>query len=419
MKDTNIQKANSLKKENSLNSSVNTKSSNLSIFNQDNSLNNETTEKIITTLLNNISSEIINESNPKNSNNNYNNNNQKNIISTFSESLNAKGKQYEYLIYNLLSNILICLSEGNDFIFKFDYKPNMIYCNKVFEQYKLKYINKIQFDFIVNLNFNLFNRFFEYLLPNILYLRFNDFIYCKQFDNNGIENVKDKIKNTFQNNNIDIIGEIGLNIFSNDKIKQLNKYIDLLNNLEYLNDNEFKEYETINEELNLNKDNKKIILFICNSNFKKIYDNIVKFNGEFIKMMEKVRQNIILMFISGGENESNLIKDYLIKNKKKNNNNKDDIIMKKIINNNINYSNNIYFEVDSIKLNNIVYEINNIEKYYSSYLNNLDEFKNITIELNQILNMFKIYNFSIDNFIKFPELATSNNIKLDKKKGIE
>jgi hypothetical protein len=188
-------------------------------------------EDVFGKLLNKINSEFI----QKNTNNEYIINDKSEIkyILKFQDTSNLTGSNYESSSILLLSKIILCFSEINDFSFIYNYIPNLKEINEIFNKNGLQEIDNIEFDFIINMDCKLFKKTLNYLSPNIIYLKYNNQTYEKDInDDNYLNVLNDVISNNLKENKISILGEIGNNIFGDKrKIEQLLKYGNLLNTL--------------------------------------------------------------------------------------------------------------------------------------------------------------------------------------------
>ena len=344
-------------------------------------------------------------------NNELSKNEKKNEISYLVDTFNLNGKKY----VRLISEILICLC--NDFQFRYDISPNMKIINNIFSECNLSLIQDIQFDFLtLNLSPNSFYSFIEYLSSNIFYFQYNNNKYIKKDDNIQF-NLKKYFDISSFNNNIDLIGEVGSFILSEDKkLQQIQKYSSLLNNLKSINDE--NKLKIIYDQLNLIKENTKFLLFVCDGSFTKFFNHLNDYQNKFLKEIEKSKSNFILMFFSGGEEENKKREKFLINyinDKEKIKKTEGNKILQKIMANNEEYFNNLSFKKLSFKFDEIIRKLKNIEKEYMSYIKNNNFFQQSN-EFSNIINYDIAIDVDIDKFLNLPNLNKYNNEENQQKK---
>ena len=374
---------------------------------------NETKEKEI----NNILSIIEEQKEKKN----------KKDLKDFLDTFNFNGDEYELFVQNLLFQIFKCL-EKKDNSFKFLCNQTYGKINKIFENLKV-----LEFDFLIkNVDKELFKSVLFYLKNNILLLSING----KKYEIKGENNLEQIL--IFNSENLDILGEIGLNSFKDQhKIAQFNKYSNLLKKLNNSNEdiNAKNKFYNMTE---LNENNHKIIFFITDSNFDHIYKGM-KDSDLYKEMMKSEGVDYILCYLSKGLNEQIIISNYLIENNNQNNtdynnqdnkdnhnqnntgnnksNNKDNKfnndILKKLKISQKEYIKSEKFKKTCYKLNNLINDINSISKiYYNNSENDLiylsDKFIDLITEIDMEL-IGRITTFLNDNKIKdFPITEKQN-----------
>ena len=107
-----------------------------------------------------------------------------------------------------------------------------------------------------------------------------------------LNELKEKKKSSDER--VDIIGEVGINIFKEiEKCEQLLKYSKLIHNINYLIKNEEEDLSYLLDLLHLNGNNKKLLLFITDGSFSK-FKNIK--NNKFLKMQKTLCVDSLLIF---------------------------------------------------------------------------------------------------------------------------
>ena len=92
----------------------------------------------------------------------------------------------------------------------------------------------------------------------------------KNMDFNELLEMRKKYKESLEC--IDIFGEIGVNVITEDeKINQLIKYMKLFYNINYLVNNNKREADFILNTFNLSNGDNKVILFVSNGDYEKFY----------------------------------------------------------------------------------------------------------------------------------------------------
>lgn len=142
--------------------------------------------------------------------------------------------------------------------------------------------------------------------------------------------MKDKYKDSSEN--INIFGEIGVNVITEDeKIDQLIKHMKLFYNLNYLIDNNKEESEFILKAFNLSNNNNKVILFISKGDYEQFYERNLNTRTKFIKAQTIFKVNSLLIYIKDNiyskendiinylifSNNSNMTQNTFYQNKKK------------------------------------------------------------------------------------------------------
>jgi len=363
---------------------------------------NETKEKEI----NNISSIIGKQKEKKTKT--------KKDLENFLDTFNFNGSEYELFVQNLLFQIFKCF-EKKDNSFRF-------LCNQTFKKINeiFKDLNDLEFDFLIkNVDKELFKSVLSYLKNNILILNING----KKFEikeNNNLDQIL-----IFNSENLDILGEIGLNSFRDEhKIAQFNKYSTLLKKLKNNNEDVYakKKFYNMTE---LNENNHKIIFFITDSNFDFIYKGM-KDSDLYKEMMKNEDVDYILCYLSKGLNEQIIISNYIVENINQNNKNDHDQDNTNNHNQN-NTDNNKNNNTDNNKNNNKDNKfsndiLNKIKISQKEYFKS-EKFKISCYKLNTLINDINsikktLYNKSKEDLMflsnKFTNLITRLDMNLNK-----
>jgi hypothetical protein len=192
--------------------------------------------------------------------------------------------------------------------------------NKIFRKYQLEEIDDIKLDFqIVNLKVKDFIDILIYLFPNYINLgslKMKPFE--KNMDFNELLEMRKKYKESLEC--IDIFGEIGVNVITEDeKINQLIKYMKLFYNINYLVNNNKREADFILNTFNLSNSDNKVILFVSNGDYEKFYERNLNGKTKFIMAQNIFQVNSLLVYIKDNNySRENEIIDYLIFNNNSN-----------------------------------------------------------------------------------------------------
>ena len=159
----------------------------------------------------------------------------KNTIRFFDEASTINGMPFEYDTINYIFKLLFKISTSKTFSLMYNVSPEMNNINTIFEKYKLFIIDTIQMDFIIiNLKISELIDLLISLYPGIhpnskISLDINrEFITLED-----LNKLKEEMKE--KEDKIDIIGEVGINIFNEkEKCCQLLKYEKLFHNLNVL-----------------------------------------------------------------------------------------------------------------------------------------------------------------------------------------
>ena len=206
--------------------------------------------------------------------------------------LQSHEKSFENDTITYIFNRLYKVSSSKSYSIIFDYCPPLDKINDIFSKYKLFELNKIQFDFVViNLKLSDLIGFLIDIYPGIHMNSKLSFVFNEKrfFTLNDLMNIRNN-----SDENIDIIGEIGINILNDeDKCYQLVKYAKLIHNINELIKKQATELPFLLDLLKLNGNNKKLLLFITDGTYSN-YKNIKKNN--FLTCQTKLQVDSLLVF---------------------------------------------------------------------------------------------------------------------------
>ena len=231
----------------------------------------------------------------------------------FENSFNLNGDMYELFCKSIIFLTLKCyeVKDNDNFHFYYNIKHNLKNIDNV---------NNIELDFLINnLDIKILKSFILYFADNILFLNFNE----KSFEivkpnkdinnntkNNTITEVLSEIKEL---NKIDVIGEIGISSWNDQqKVAQFSKYCKLMNLLKEKKN--VRTIKSLNEKIEFNENNGKLIMFVTDSPFMDIYKDLEQ--SKLIKSMKGEKNvNSLLLFLSMGLNEKAMLNKLIKKNK--------------------------------------------------------------------------------------------------------
>ena len=232
-------------------------------------------------------------------------------IKYFDDCNNLYGESFEKKIIKYIFELFNCFSEERDFVFYSNIKKKCDKFDEIFTKLNLNKLNEIQFDFaIYNVKLIDFINVVIYLYNNII-----------DFSNLKIEPFKDgmnlseliniKKNPIYKNHRIDIIGEIGGNIYNEqNKIDQLTKYDNLFKNLDYLKKNKKDTFDSLMNSLKMTDiSNHKVLLFITNGDFENFIENeTAKLSDppehekyKFKKTQKKINMNSLSLYINSNK----------------------------------------------------------------------------------------------------------------------
>ena len=289
------------------------------------------------------------------------------------------------------------------------------------DESKFFYIDDIQFDFLIlNLKISELIQFLIDIYPNIhLNSKLSLNIRNKNFPSFNELNILIENK-VYDGERIDILGEIGVNIFNEEeKCRQFIKYAKLIHNINRLSvlPNKDKELSYILNLLNFNSDNKKLILFFTDGPYSSFIN--IK-NNDFLAIQKNLNIDSLLVYRNKNSLFRTILLEKLYKKYKKNENN------------NFNESLNNKFEkffkkiFESNNYEKVVKKLSNIEKkieciktdLYQYAIKNEDVielcdyiFKNIIDDEIDIISMDKFELIKNQHFVKLmnSKLVPKNN----------
>ena len=346
-----------------------------------------------------------------------NNESNNNMLSYFVDTNNLSGEQFERSGIKYIFQLIKCISVKQDFCFYYNVviSPNNL--NTVFNKYKLIPVEKVQLDFVISdLKIGDFINMLIYLYPNILNLdnlKKNPF--KKEMDFDSLINLRNQYIKS--NEKIDVFGEVGQNIFNEEeKIEQLIKYRKIIYNINQLIKINAKEVDEILDKFKMKKNNKKLILFLTNGEYSKIFGK--DFSKEkIIKAQNEYDINSLIIYLNNNINSQernyidNLILNYdLSKGKNKFIEQLINLKKQKLTQLKINDK----FKSISFKLNNFENKLRAIEKDYASFLKKANK----NLMMNELISVFFKNKSAINENINFrfnelEKIKLNESIKFD------
>ena len=308
----------------------------------------------------------------------------------------------ELYIQNLLIQILKC----------FEIKENsfQFLCN--IDENKIKDINEIELDFLINnMDSELFEKSISYLSNNILLCHFKGSIY----EIHGKKHISDIDFKLEKGQKFDVLGEIGLNALDDEKkIDQFIKYKKLINYLSKYGNDTKNNLDSFLKKTGFNNKNEKIIFFVTDSKFTNIFKKLKE--SKLYKEMNNSKVNFILFYLSTGLNEQVILSDFLSKDEKTS---KDNIICEQIKTSNRGYIRSEKFKKSCYILNDLIGGINKIkkkyyEKYRSSLYNGIKLLDDIIFE-KKIIELKKVLKI----YLEYLKLPIEDIYKINKNKNPE
>ena len=294
----------------------------------------------------------------------------------------------------------------------------MAILNQIFKKYGLFIINDIEIDFqISNIKaielLNLIKEIYPVIHTNSK-LTFGNM--SKKFlTEKEIDMLIDEKKQSGEH--FDIIGEIGVNIFNETKkCDQFLKYTKLADNVNNLIKKNVDELQFVFDLLNLNCNNKIILMFITNGDF----DFFLKEKDHyFLKIQKLLNIDSLLIYKSKKKMFRGLVLEKLVKNYRKKSEKDFKNILNKKFHNIIEKSLNIRkYEKVSFKLDKIAKKLRSIKRYLYNYLIKNKTFQNICSKIMDSISE-GIENISLNEFEKikkeyFNKFLPQTNINIKK-----
>ena len=294
--------------------------------------------------------------------------------------------------------------------------PDIDKINPIFGKYGLFIIKKIQFDFmIVNLRISDLIKLIIDIYPGIhpnskisLNILNNNFLSLEELNNLKKQKENDEER-------IDILGEIGVNIFNEEeKSQQLLKYAKLIHNINQLiqlkeSNTKANELTYILDKLHLNGNNKKLLLFMTDG----LYSSFINIkNNNFLEIQKNLNIDSLLVFRDKRDLFRTRLLEKLVKKYKKgenNNFNKDldkkyeELIKHLFISNN--------YEKVVKRLSKVAKKIEYIKNDLYKYLIKINDFKELCYEI--MKSITENENFKMDKFQQIKETHFRNIMSED------
>lgn len=255
-------------------------------------------------------------------------------LSYFEDCNNLSGISFESSTIKYIFELVNCISTAKDYDFYTNIKPDIRLIDNIFVSYNLPKINDIQIDFaIYNILFEDFLNVLIYLYNNIYSFDHMNKEIFKNIEKVDLTQLNELVKEINNKNlRLDIIGEIGVNVFNeNNKTEQLLKYDTLFKNIKSLED-KLIECEAVLRQLKMKrKNNKKILLFITDGSFINFMTQKENINDKigFESTQKKISLDSLLVYIKPNINLkenyiiNNLVFDYYSQKAQSNNNSND------------------------------------------------------------------------------------------------
>lgn len=335
----------------------------------------------------------------------------KNLIKFYDEISGLEGAIFESDTIKFIFNRLLSISNDKKYSLIYDFKLKKEELNKIFNENKLFPIDDIQMDFaILNLKISDLIK----LLIDIFPLIHSNSKINLDIKGKNIITLDDlyKLDNIKKDSDerIDIIGEIGINIFNEpEKCHQLIKYTKLIHNINKMIINNSKQLQYILDLLHFTGENKKLLLFITDSSYLNFKNNT---NNNFLKIQNILNVDSLLLY----RNKNLLFRTKLLqtlfkkfKKEEKINFNKSlynefDNIIKNI------FKSNIYEGVVR-KLSKIEKKIFNIKNDLYNYVINNNNFKKVCTDIMEIIENNDMIVISKEKYNEIKDKIFKNVIK--------
>ena len=388
----------------------------------DNSKKNSKSNQSNISIINKKNDEKINDVEFKNlvikKNINFHDNKEVKVIRYYEDNYELAGTNFEIDTVYYLFKILFSISPKNDFSILYNLTPDIDKINPIFGKYGLFIIKKIQFDFmIVNLRISDLIKLIIDIYPGIhpnskisLNIKNNNFLSLEELN---------KLKNQKENDEerIDILGEIGVNIFNEEeKSQQLLKYAKLIHNINQLiqlkeSNTKANELTYILDKLHLNGNNKKLLLFMTDG----LYSSFINIkNNNFLEIQKNLNIDSLLVFRDKRDLFRTRLLEKLVKKYKKgenNNFNKDldkkyeELIKHLFISNN--------YEKVVKRLSKVAKKIEYIKNDLYKYLTKINDFKELCYEIMKSIIENENFKILLDKFQQIKETHFRNIMSED------
>ena len=216
------------------------------------------------------------------------------IIRFFEDTSEVNGNSFEYDTINYIFKHLSSITSDKNFFIINNIYPDMDKINNIFQEFNLPVINKIQFDFlIINLKISDLIKLLIEIYPGI-HPNSKIFLNSKDKDFLSLDELN-KLKKDKENDEerIDLIGEIGINIFNGkEKSYQLIKYAKLIHNINFLIKKKAKQLPYLLDLLHFTN-NKKLLLFLTDGS----YSNFMNIkNNNFLTIQKNLNIDSLLVY---------------------------------------------------------------------------------------------------------------------------
>ena len=218
----------------------------------------------------------------------------KKIIRFYEDTSEVNGNSFEYDTINYIFKHLSSITSDKNFFITYNIYPDMDKINNIFQEFNLPVINKIQFDFlIINLKISGLVKLLIEIYPGI-HPNSKIFLNSKDKDFLSLDELN-KLKKDKENDEerIDLIGEIGINIFNwKEKSYQLIKYAKIIHNINFLIKKKAKQLPYLLDLLHFTNNKKLLLLFTDGS-----YSNFMNIkNNNFLTIQKNLNIDSLLVY---------------------------------------------------------------------------------------------------------------------------
>ena len=336
---------------------------------------------------------------------------EKNQIKFYDELSGLEGGSFEADTIKFIFARLLSISKDKNYSLLYDFKPDKKQLNAIFKRNHAFEIDDIQMDFVI-LNLKV-SDFIELLIDIFPFLHSNSKINFDMKDKNIITlDDLNKLKYIKKDSDekIDIIGEIGINVFNEDeKCKQLIKYTKIIHNINKMIFDNSEDLPYLLDILHFAGENKKLILFISDSTYSNFKNNK---NNNFLKIQKILNVNSLLLY----RNKNLLFRTKLLKTlfkqfkkeEKQKFNTSLDNEFEKIIKNI--FKSNIYEGIVR-KLSIIEKKIFNIKNDLYNYAKENNNFKNKCADIIEFIENKEIININMEKYKEIKDKLFKNVMK--------